>query len=180
VLLLAGLSTGHKIGLAIVAALFIGFALASSFLAPRRWPDFPGRHALSVFVIACFVLFFGMLAAVFFFGRESEASAKAAEATAGSPAKRTIQVSEREFRIQLPPLKELSEGTYTFVVHNVGTIAHNLVVQGPNAAGPQTTPLIQPGQTAKLTVSLAVGRYTLFCSVDDHRRLGMVAQLSVG
>lgn len=68
--MLAGLSTGHMVGLAVVAAIFIGFALASSFLAPRRWPDFPGEHGLSVFMIACIVLFAAMLTAVAVFGVE--------------------------------------------------------------------------------------------------------------
>lgn len=179
-LLLAGLSTGHKVGLAVVAAVFIGFALSASFLAPRRWPDFPGRHGLSTFVIVSFVLFGGMLAAVYVFGRESEASAKAAESNVGSPAKQTIVVKESEYRIQLPPLTTLKPGTYTFDVRNVGRVGHDLVVQGPKIAGPQSTSVIQPGGEAKLTVSLDVGNYTLYCSVDSHRTLGMQAQISVG
>jgi len=67
----AGLSTGNKIGLATVAALFIIFALISSFLLPSRYPNFPGRRvgwytALSVlFLIA-------MISAVLIFGKESE------------------------------------------------------------------------------------------------------------
>jgi len=67
----AGLSTGNKIGLATVAAVFIIFALVSSFLLPRRYPNFPGRRvgwysALSVmFLIA-------MISAVLIFGKESE------------------------------------------------------------------------------------------------------------
>jgi len=43
VLVLAGIATGNKIGLAAVTATFIVFALLASFVAPRRWPDFPGR-----------------------------------------------------------------------------------------------------------------------------------------
>jgi hypothetical protein len=35
-LVVAGLSTGNKIGLATVAAIFIIFALVSSFVLPRR------------------------------------------------------------------------------------------------------------------------------------------------
>ena len=179
--LVAGLSTGHKIGLLVVGAVFIGFALSASFLAPRRWPDFPGRHGMSVFILASFVLFFGMLAAVYVFGKESEAeNAAAAQAHVGKPANQTIKVTEREFHIQLPPLKELAQGTYTFDVHNVGQAAHNLVIEGGRASGPQSTPLIQPGADAKLTVSLGHGNYTLYCSVDGHRKLGMQAQISVG
>ena len=43
--LLAGLTTGHKIGLGVVALVFIAFALTSSFLAPRSAPTSPARTA---------------------------------------------------------------------------------------------------------------------------------------
>jgi hypothetical protein len=69
-MLLAGIPTGHKIGLAVVAAVFIAFALVSSFVVPRRRPDFPGRAGLSVFIIASLVLFGAMIAAVEIFGAE--------------------------------------------------------------------------------------------------------------
>ena len=64
----AELSTGHEIGLIVVAAIFIAFALASSFLVPRYKPDFPGPSGLSVFVIVSVVMFALMVAAVNFFG----------------------------------------------------------------------------------------------------------------
>jgi hypothetical protein len=62
------ISTGHEIGLIVVAAVFIAFALASSFLLPRYRPDFPGPRGLSVFVIASLTLFVVMVAAINFFG----------------------------------------------------------------------------------------------------------------
>jgi uncharacterized cupredoxin-like copper-binding protein len=178
--LAVGLSTGHKVGLAVVAAVFIGFALSVSFLAPRRWPDFPGQHGLSVFVIAAFVLFGGMLAAVLVFGRESEAKAEAAATPGQGSTERTIKVTESEYRIQLPTLPELKGGTFTFVVHNAGQVAHDLVVSGPGVSSDNGTPLIQPGGDATLKLPLTTGTYTLYCAVDDHRKLGMVAKLSVG
>ena len=64
----AELSTGHEVGLIVVAAVFIAFALGSSFLLPRYKPDFPGPAGLSVFAIASLVLFGLMVAAVNFFG----------------------------------------------------------------------------------------------------------------
>ena len=68
-MLLAGeLSTGHEIGLIVVAGVFIAFALASSFLVPRYKPDFPGPAGLSVFVIASIVMFALMVAAINFLG----------------------------------------------------------------------------------------------------------------
>ena len=59
---------GHEIGLLIVAAVFIAFALVSSFLVPRYKPDFPGPDGMSVFVIASVLMFALMVAAVNFFG----------------------------------------------------------------------------------------------------------------
>lgn len=64
----AELSTGHEVGLVVVAAIFIAFALAASFLVPRYKPDFPGPAGLSVFVIASLVMFVLMIAAINFFG----------------------------------------------------------------------------------------------------------------
>ena len=67
-LLAEGLTTGHKVALIVVAAVFIAFALVSSFLVPRYKPDFPGPNGLSTFVIASIVMFGLMVAAVNFFG----------------------------------------------------------------------------------------------------------------
>jgi hypothetical protein len=64
----AELSTGHEVGLIVVAAVFIAFALAASFLVPRYKPDFPGPAGIGVFAIASIVLFGLMIAAVNFFG----------------------------------------------------------------------------------------------------------------
>jgi hypothetical protein len=68
---LAALTNGQKLGLALVAGAFILFALVSSFVLPRRDPNFPGRH-LFWFAVASFALFIAMLAAVFVFGKEPE------------------------------------------------------------------------------------------------------------
>ena len=70
-MLVAALSNGHKLGLGLFAALFIAFSLVSSFVAPRRNPNFPGR-GLFWFVAASFALFVAMLAAVVVFGKEEE------------------------------------------------------------------------------------------------------------
>jgi hypothetical protein len=62
------LPVGHEIGLIIVAAMFIAFALVSSLLVPRYKPDFPGPAGLSVFAIASLVMFALMILAINFFG----------------------------------------------------------------------------------------------------------------
>jgi plastocyanin len=179
--LIAALSTGHKIGLLVMAGIFIGFALWSSFLAPRRWPDYPGR-AMSVFVVACFVLFVGMLTAVEVFGVEEEASASENAGPSASGGTGTaIAVSEVEYRIVLPTSmsKTLRAGTYTFEVTNDGKLVHNLVVVGPGVAHART-PNLEPGKTAELRVALKSGTYDLYCAIPGHKQLGMDAKLSVG
>jgi uncharacterized cupredoxin-like copper-binding protein len=175
--LLAGLSTGHKLGLAIVAACFIAFALGSSFLAPRRRPDFPGKNGLGVFAIVCFVFFAAMISAVEIFGAEGEAKANGnASAQQAGPAT-TVQVRESEFKITPAPASVAAPGKVTFVATNAGKIPHDLAVQG--SSGTTKTALISPGKSAKLTVTLAAGTYTLYCSVPGHRAAGMVAKLVV-
>ena len=59
----------------------------------------------------------------------------------------------------------------------VGKIQHDLDVQG--GAVNAKTPLLNPGQTAKLTVKLPAGTYALFCTVPGHRAAGMLAKLTV-
>jgi uncharacterized cupredoxin-like copper-binding protein len=178
VLVLAGLATGNKIGIAAVAAVFISFALVSSFVAPKRWPDFPGRQGLPVFVLVSFALFAAMLTAIAVLAVEKETETEGAHAAAS--AVQAIDVQETEFKIQLPANTELKQGGYTFVVHNEGKVQHDLVFEGPNLAGKDRTSLIDPGGEAKLKVTLSAGSYTLFCSVDGHRAAGMVTKLVVG
>lgn len=166
-MLLAALSTGHKIGLAVVGVVFISFALTSSFLAPRRRPDFPGKNGLSVFIIACVFLFASMISAVVIFGVESEA--KGASTTVAGV---TVKATEVEYKITLSTHK-VHHGVVTFVVKNAGKIPHNLTIQGG-----KHTANIAPGKTVKLTVTLKKGAHTLYCSVPGHRQLGMVTKLT--
>ena len=82
----AGLSTGHKIGLGAVGAAFILFALVSSFVLPLRNPNFPGR-SVGWYVTLGILFFAAMLTAVIVFGREKP------EASAAPPATSTQSTS---------------------------------------------------------------------------------------
>jgi mono/diheme cytochrome c family protein len=92
-LVVAALSTGHKIGLAAVGIAFIVFALISSFVLPRRIPNFPGRY-MGWYVTACVVFFVAMLSAVLVFGRE-EPEAKGEESPPAQTAPPTATTSEQ-------------------------------------------------------------------------------------
>jgi mono/diheme cytochrome c family protein len=68
----AGLSSGQKIGIAAVGAAFILFSLVSSFVLPQRYPNFPGKY-VGVYVALGILFVIAMLSAVIFFGKEKEA-----------------------------------------------------------------------------------------------------------
>ena len=97
----AGLSTGNKIGLATVAALFIIFALVSSFVLPRRYPNFPGRRVGWYSVLSVLFLI-AMISAVLIFGRESEepAGSEAARACGGIRRLYADRRRRRPFRVR--------------------------------------------------------------------------------
>ena len=75
----ASLSTGHKSGILIVAAIFVVFALCSAFVFPRMNPNFPGKR-LWLFVAGSAVLTLVMLGTLFTLAKEPpEAGAKVKE-----------------------------------------------------------------------------------------------------
>jgi cytochrome c oxidase subunit 2 len=76
------LTTNQKLGLGGTAALFIAFALISSFLIPRSRPDYPGR-GLGLFVVVTLVLTVAMLGAVEVFAKEEHHGSAAEPARLG-------------------------------------------------------------------------------------------------
>jgi mono/diheme cytochrome c family protein len=87
-LVVAALSTGNQIGLAIVGGAFILFALGSSFVLPARYPNFPGRH-VGWYVAAGILFFVAMVSAVIVFGVEKKEAAKPGAATTTAAATTT-------------------------------------------------------------------------------------------
>ena len=192
--MLLGLSTGHEIGLGLAVFIVAGFSLIVSLLVPRYRPQFPGR-GLGVFLVACVLLFVGMVTAVVTFGKESEAATAeghtttTAVATTSTTSSTTTQgtttqaaaatnvdVSETEFKIMLgqTPTKA---GTYNFVVKNDGKIQHDIVVSGYGVN--EKTSLLNPGQSETLKVDLKPGTYDVYCSVPGHKQAGMDLKLTV-
>ena len=88
-----------------------------------------------------------------------------------------MAVTESEFPITLPS-KTLSAGTYTFKVTNQGKFAHNLTVDGAGVQD-KATPTLAPGSTGDLTVTLQKGSYEFYCSVDNHKEMGMDVTVQV-
>jgi mono/diheme cytochrome c family protein len=77
---LSALATSHKVGIAVVAGVFIAFALLSSFVFPALRPEFPGRR-VRLFVALTFLLTAGMLAAIIVLAKEPKEARGAEGAT---------------------------------------------------------------------------------------------------
>ena len=80
----------------------------------------------------------------------------------------TTQVKGREFRFTLSSKSVAKPGTVTFNFTNTGTVAHDFKIDG------KTTPLVQPGHTAKLVVRFKkAGKFSYLCTVPGHAAAGM-------
>jgi uncharacterized cupredoxin-like copper-binding protein len=104
------------------------------------------------------------------------APSTSAGTTAAAPGK-AMSVTESEFTITLPS-KTLPAGTYTFTVTNKGKFAHNLTVDGAGVQD-KATPTLAPGSTGDVTVTLQKGSYEFYCSVDNHKGMGMDVTVQV-
>lgn len=76
--MLIALSAGQKAGIAVVAGVFVAFALASAMLIPRLRPSYPGT-GVRAFVLVAILLTAAMLAAVIVLASEGEEEGAAAE-----------------------------------------------------------------------------------------------------
>ncbi|MFI6267182.1 plastocyanin/azurin family copper-binding protein [Micromonospora sp. NPDC051006] len=101
-------------------------------------------------------------------------SPAASPATTGT----TVTATEKEYSITLSTTT-FTPGAYTFEVVNQGTMSHNLTIKGPGVDA-QASPNVQPGATGQVTVTLQQGSYELWCSLDNHKALGMDTTIQVG
>jgi mono/diheme cytochrome c family protein len=85
------LETHQKVEIAAMAAIFICFALVSSFVLPRRNPNFPGS-GLRWYLAVCVGLFVAMMSTIIFIAREPATAAASKENTA--PPTTTLPSSE--------------------------------------------------------------------------------------
>ncbi len=91
--MLVGLTTGHEIGLAGTGAAFIVFSLLSSFVFPRRDPNFPGQKGLRWYLPLAGLFFVAMMSSVVVFGREQAEAHKIRAERAPLPPKTTTSTA---------------------------------------------------------------------------------------
>jgi uncharacterized cupredoxin-like copper-binding protein len=104
-------------------------------------------------------------------------STASAAAAPRQPAR--VQVSADEFRLVLSR-SAVPAGLAIVGLVNFGEDDHDLALRR-RAAGARTWKVrtVRPGGFRERELSLAVGRYQLWCTIADHRALGMRATLRV-
>ncbi len=87
------------------------------------------------------------------------------------------EISSTELQLQLSR-PSVAAGPTIVEQYNAGSDPHNLVLEKGGFAE-FTYPTLDPGGDQKQTVTLTHGTWTLYCSLLDHRSLGMQATLTV-
>jgi plastocyanin len=83
-----------------------------------------------------------------------------------------VTVTATEFHFKLSKTS-VPHGSVTFTVVNKGHVGHDFKIGGTK------TPLIKPGKSAKLTVTLKKGKAAYLCTVPGHAAAGMKGSLTV-
>ncbi len=89
-----------------------------------------------------------------------------------------VQVVAREFSLAMsrPSIKA---GNAIIELANFGEDAHDLRLQRVGGSKIYGWPIAQSGAVEDRTLRLVPGRYRLWCSLANHRALGMLATLLV-
>ena len=105
-----------------------------------------------------------------------------APAPAGAGTSKTfptrVQVTAKEFWFALSS-RSVKSGPAVIEFVNFGQDAHDMKVQKVGTTKIYSVPLTQPGSHYDLSIKLLPGRYQLWCSVANHKQLGMQATLIV-
>jgi nitrite reductase (NO-forming) len=90
----------------------------------------------------------------------------------GTTTTTTVTVAAKEFKFTLSKTS-VPHGKVIFKVTNRGKLAHDFSIAG------HKTPLIKPGKSATLTVTLKKGSWAYKCTVAGHAAAGMKGKLKV-
>jgi plastocyanin len=89
-----------------------------------------------------------------------------------------LQVTAKEYYYTLSS-RTAPAGAAVIQFVNYGEDPHDMRLQRAGGGRLYKTPVMQPGQYFNLSVKLVPGHYQLWCSIANHRQLGMQAMLIV-
>jgi plastocyanin len=107
----------------------------------------------------------------------AESSASASSDSGGSSETEALTATETNFKISLDE-DHVKAGSYTITVVNDGQATHDLAVE-ENGTTKATSDSIGPGEKTTLKVDLDAGQYVFYCSIGNHRAVGMEIKVSV-
>jgi plastocyanin len=99
-------------------------------------------------------------------------------AAAAKPFPTRVQVTAKEFYYTLSS-RSVKAGPSIVEFVNYGEDPHDMRVKRVGGTHLYKTPILQSGDYYDLSVPLVPGKYELWCSIANHRRLGMEAILIV-
>jgi plastocyanin len=107
----------------------------------------------------------------------SSASTSGDDSGGDSSEAETIEVTSVDFSFELDE-DSFSPGTYEVTFTNDGDATHDLVVErdGEDVA---RSDQIGPGESTTFEVTLEQGEYVFYCSVGNHRAMGMEVPVEV-
>jgi plastocyanin len=175
-----------KVPFYIAGGVLVAWAMIVSMGIGMRNPSFPstiGAQRAAMAITAVLVLLAVSMAVVTSGGSTAKATAKpvtqaGGEAASGSGASSVKDEADPEGQLRFAT-RELSAkaGAVTIGFANASPLPHNITIaQGTTVLG--ATPTFQGG-TKTLTLKLAPGTYTFYCSVPGHRQAGMEGKLTV-
>ncbi len=89
-----------------------------------------------------------------------------------------VQVVAKEFYFALSR-RTVPAGSAIVEIVNFGQDEHDLRMQRVGGAHIAGTPVVEPGDYFDMPITLRAGKYILWCSIANHRALGMQATLIV-
>jgi uncharacterized cupredoxin-like copper-binding protein len=175
-----------KVPFYIAGGVLVGWAMIVSMGIGMRNPSFPstaGAQRAVMAITAALVLLAISMAVITSGGSTTKATAApisqvGREAASGSGSSSLKEAADPEGQLRFTT-KDLSAkaGAVTISFANASPLEHNMTIaQGTKVLG--ATPTFQGG-TKTLTLKLAPGTYTFYCSVPGHRAAGMEGKLTV-
>jgi len=99
-------------------------------------------------------------------------------AIAAKPAPARVQASADEFSLAVSR-SSIRSGPAIVELVNYGEDDHDLALRRVGGTRTYRIGIVHPGKTAELEAPLRAGRFTLWCTLADHRARGMRATLRV-
>lgn len=97
-----------------------------------------------------------------------------------SPADMTVEITAVEYKLTPAQITAKTGQRVTFMLHNAGTMPHDLEVELPSGDIELDTD-VEPGGVGEMTSTMpsSPGSFEYYCPIPGHKDLGMVGTLTV-